>query len=66
MKDTQLAQVLEKIGKSISHFDGRKCPPVRCGDCDREHLYKERRANLRLAFDLPLPLCQTAIYSALQ
>ena len=36
MKDTQLAKALERIGKALSDFDGRKCPPVRCGDCVRE------------------------------
>ena len=33
MKDTQLAKALERIGKTLLDFDGRKCPPVRCGDC---------------------------------
>ena len=35
MKDKQLAQALERIGKTVLDFDGRKCPPVRYGDCVR-------------------------------
>jgi len=37
MKDTQLAKALERIGKALLDFDGRKCPPVRA------HLRRMRR-----------------------